>query len=187
MRDALSTTMRRDLPEWRRRFKLRDKDVEMLRNTLRKFRIKHLPLTDAASHTWNRVQELIGASNERTELSWTYPCGTSPSHTPSFDHQAPYIHFWLRLIGVHEVHSVVVDNAWNQDHAQSEASLAAAKQSVERIVRGFWGLWECAQPSPMTFVETASAYSGKPSSSAATGLFLRETIRNKLISSRDPS
>jgi FMN-dependent NADH-azoreductase len=60
MRDALSTNMRRDLPEWRRRFKLRDKDVEMLRSTLRKFRIKHLPLTDAESHTWNRVQELIG-------------------------------------------------------------------------------------------------------------------------------
>jgi hypothetical protein len=39
---------------------------------------------------------------------------------------------------VHEVSSVVVDNAWNQDHAQSEASLAAGKQSVERIVRGFW-------------------------------------------------
>jgi hypothetical protein len=37
---------------------------------------------------------------------------------------------------------VIVDNAWNQDHAQSEASLAAGKQSVERIVRGFWGLCE---------------------------------------------
>jgi FMN-dependent NADH-azoreductase len=53
-------------------------------------------------------------------------------------HQAPYIDFWLRLIGVHEVLSVVVDNAWNQDHAQSEASLAASKQSVEQIVKGFW-------------------------------------------------
>src|SRR6202007_1306306 len=59
---------------------------------------------------------------------------------PSFDHQAPYIDFWLRLIGVHEVCSVVVDNAWNQDHTQSEASLAAAKQSVQRMVGGFWGL-----------------------------------------------
>jgi hypothetical protein len=49
---------------------------------------------------------------------------------------------WLRLIGVHEIHSVIVDNAWNQDHAQSEASLADGKQSVERIVRGFWGLCE---------------------------------------------
>jgi hypothetical protein len=37
---------------------------------------------------------------------------------------------------------VVVDNAWNQDQVQSEASLAAGKQSVERIVRGFWGLCE---------------------------------------------
>ena len=46
---------------------------------------------------------------------------------PSFDHQAPYIDFWLRLIGVHEVLSVVVDNAWNQDHAESEASLAARR------------------------------------------------------------
>jgi hypothetical protein len=43
---------------------------------------------------------------------------------------------------VREVHSVVVDNAWNHDDAQSEASLAAGKQSVERIVRGFWGLCE---------------------------------------------
>jgi hypothetical protein len=58
---------------------------------------------------------------------------------------------------VHEVRSVVVDNAWNQDHAQSKASLAAGKQSVERIVRGFWGLRECTQAPPMTFVEKASA------------------------------
>jgi FMN-dependent NADH-azoreductase len=57
---------------------------------------------------------------------------------PSFDHQAPYIDFWLRMVGVREVRSVVVDNAWNRDDADSAASLAAAKQSVERIVEGFW-------------------------------------------------
>jgi FMN-dependent NADH-azoreductase len=57
---------------------------------------------------------------------------------PSFDHQAPYIDFWLHMIGVHEVRSVVVNNAWNQDDAQSAVSLAAGKQSVERIVKGFW-------------------------------------------------
>lgn len=57
---------------------------------------------------------------------------------PSFDHQAPYIDFWLRLIGVQGFCSVEVDNAWNQDRAQSEASLTAAKQSVERMVGGFW-------------------------------------------------
>jgi hypothetical protein len=42
------------------------------------------------------------------------------------------------MIGVQEVRSVIVDNASNLDHAQSEAGLAAGKQSVERIVRGFW-------------------------------------------------
>ena len=47
---------------------------------------------------------------------------------------------------------MVVDNAWNQDHAQSEASLAAGKQSVERIVRGFWGLCE-----PIDSVNTCGA------------------------------
>src|ERR1700731_139796 len=60
---------------------------------------------------------------------------------PSFDHQAPYIDLWLRMIGVHEVRSVIVDNAWNLNDAQSAASVAAAKQSVERIARGFW---DCA-------------------------------------------
>jgi FMN-dependent NADH-azoreductase len=56
---------------------------------------------------------------------------------PSFDHQAPYIDFWLRMIGVREVLSVVVDNVF-QDDAQSAARVAAGKQSVEQIVNGFW-------------------------------------------------
>jgi FMN-dependent NADH-azoreductase len=34
---------------------------------------------------------------------------------PSFDHQAPYLDFWLRLIGVRDLRSVIVDNAWNLD------------------------------------------------------------------------
>jgi FMN-dependent NADH-azoreductase len=57
---------------------------------------------------------------------------------PSFDHQAPYIDFWLRMIGVREVRSVVVDNAWNKNDAESAASLAAAKESVECMVKDFW-------------------------------------------------
>jgi FMN-dependent NADH-azoreductase len=56
---------------------------------------------------------------------------------PSFDHQAPYIDFWLRMIGVREVRSLVVDNVF-QDDAQSAARVAAGKQSVERLVDGFW-------------------------------------------------
>ncbi len=50
---------------------------------------------------------------------------------PSFDHQLPYIDFWLRMIGVREVRSVVVDNVF-QDSAESAARVAAGKQSVER-------------------------------------------------------
>jgi FMN-dependent NADH-azoreductase len=42
------------------------------------------------------------------------------------------------MIGVHEVRSVIVDNAWNLNDAQSAAGVAAAKQSVERIAGGFW-------------------------------------------------
>ena len=57
---------------------------------------------------------------------------------PSFDHQAPYIDFWLRMIGVRELRSVIVDNAWNKGDAESASSLAAGKQSVERIARDFW-------------------------------------------------
>ena len=56
---------------------------------------------------------------------------------PSFDHQLPYIDFWLRMIGVREVRSVVVDNVF-QDNAESAARVAAGKQSVERLVDGFW-------------------------------------------------
>jgi FMN-dependent NADH-azoreductase len=56
---------------------------------------------------------------------------------PSFDHQAPYVDFWLRMIGVREVRSLVVDNVF-QDDAQSAARVAAGKQSVERLVDGFW-------------------------------------------------
>jgi FMN-dependent NADH-azoreductase len=56
----------------------------------------------------------------------------------SFDHQAPYIDFWLRMIGVRELRSVIVDNAWNLDDAESAASLAAGKHSVEEIARDFW-------------------------------------------------
>ena len=149
--------------------------------------IKHEPMTDAESHTWKRIQELIGRFQRANRIvlglpMWnfsipyklkqlidltaqrnylftydgkeygpslnipkalvvytrgsTYREGTRIP--PSFDHQAPYIDFWLRMIGVHEVRSVIVDNAWNLNDAQSAASVAAAKQSVERIAGGFW-------------------------------------------------
>jgi FMN-dependent NADH-azoreductase len=149
--------------------------------------IKHEPMTDAESHTWNRIQELIRRFQRAKRIvlglpMWnfsipyklkqlidltaqrnylftydgkeygpslnipralvvytrgsTYREGTPIP--PSFDHQAPYIDFWLRMIGVREVHNVIVDNAWNLNDAQSAASVAAAKRSVERIAGDFW-------------------------------------------------
>jgi FMN-dependent NADH-azoreductase len=149
--------------------------------------IKHQPMSDAESHTWTRILELIGRFQRANRIvlglpMWNfsipyklkqlidltaqrnylftydgkeygpslnipkalvvYTRGSAYRENtpipPSFDHQAPYIDFWLRMIGVREVRSVVVDNAWNQDDAQSAASLAAAKDSVERVARDFW-------------------------------------------------
>jgi FMN-dependent NADH-azoreductase len=149
--------------------------------------IKHEPMSEAESHTWKRIQELIGRFQRANRIvlglpMWNFsipyklkqlidltaqrnylftydgkeygPCLDIPKALvvytrgsayladspipPSFDHQAPYIDFWLRMIGVREVRSVVVDNAWNQDDDQSAASLAAGKQSVEGIVKDFW-------------------------------------------------
>jgi FMN-dependent NADH-azoreductase len=149
--------------------------------------INHQPMTDAESHTWNRILELIGRFQRTNRIvlglpMWNFsipyklkqlidltaqrnylftydgkqygPLLNIPKALvvytrgstyredtpipPSFDHQAPYIDFWLRMIGVREVRSVVVDNAWNRDDVDSAASMAAAMQSVERIVEGFW-------------------------------------------------
>jgi FMN-dependent NADH-azoreductase len=149
--------------------------------------IKHEPMTDAESRTWNRILELIGRFQRANRIvlglpMWNFsipyklkqlidltaqrnylftydgkeygPSLNIPKALvvytrgsayredtpipPSFDHQAPYIDFWLRMIGVREVLSVIVDNAWNRDDAESAASVAAGKQSVERLVNGFW-------------------------------------------------
>jgi FMN-dependent NADH-azoreductase len=149
--------------------------------------IKHEPMTEAESQTWNRILELIGRFQRADRIvlglpMWNFSIPYKlkqlidltaqrnylftydgkeycPSLNiakalvvytrgseyregtpipPSFDHQAPYIDFWLRMIGVREIQSVVVDNAWNNSDAESAASMAAAKQSVERIAGGFW-------------------------------------------------
>jgi FMN-dependent NADH-azoreductase len=56
---------------------------------------------------------------------------------PSFDHLAPYLDFWLRMIGVRQLRSVIVDNAWNRDPQESEVSLASGKAALERLVDWF--------------------------------------------------
>jgi FMN-dependent NADH-azoreductase len=55
----------------------------------------------------------------------------------AFDHQASYLDFWLRLIGVRDLRSVIVDNAWNRDRQESEVSLAKGKATLERLVEWF--------------------------------------------------
>jgi FMN-dependent NADH-azoreductase len=54
-----------------------------------------------------------------------------------FDHQATYLDFWLRLVGVRDLRRVIVDNAGNQDRQESEMSLAKGKTTLERQVEWF--------------------------------------------------
>ena len=54
-----------------------------------------------------------------------------------FDHQSTYIDFWLRLMGVRALRTVIVDNAWNHDRQESELSVANGKATVTQMVEWF--------------------------------------------------
>src|ERR1700688_5014468 len=54
-----------------------------------------------------------------------------------FDYQATYLDFWLQLVGVRDLRSVIVDNAWNRDRQESDLSLAEGKANLERLVDWF--------------------------------------------------
>jgi FMN-dependent NADH-azoreductase len=56
---------------------------------------------------------------------------------PSFDYQATYLDFWLQQVGVRDLRSVIVDNAWNHDRQQSEASIENGKAALGRLVDWF--------------------------------------------------
>jgi FMN-dependent NADH-azoreductase len=43
----------------------------------------------------------------------------------------------LQLIGVRDLRSVIVDNAWNRDRQESEASLAKGKATLEQLAEWF--------------------------------------------------
>ena len=75
----------------------------------------------------------------------------TPIPPSRFDHQATYLDFWLRLVGVRDLRSVVVDNAWNRDRRESEVSLAKGKASLERLVEWFLASSELQQRAmPLT-------------------------------------
>jgi FMN-dependent NADH-azoreductase len=61
----------------------------------------------------------------------------SPIPPSRFDHQATYLDFWLQLVGVRELRSVIVDNAWNRDRHESEVSLMDGKATLEGLVEWF--------------------------------------------------
>jgi FMN-dependent NADH-azoreductase len=61
----------------------------------------------------------------------------TPIPPSQFDYQATYLDFWLKLIGVRDLRSVIVDNAWNRDRQESEVSLAKGKATLERLVQWF--------------------------------------------------
>jgi hypothetical protein len=61
----------------------------------------------------------------------------TPIPPSRFDHQATYLNFWLQLVGVRNLRSVIVDNAWNRDRQESEVSLANGKATLERLVEWF--------------------------------------------------
>ena len=65
-----------------------------------------------------------------------YPGGHSYTALDSTTRQ-PYLDFWLRLIGVRDLRSVIVDNAWNRDRQESEVSLAKGKATLEQLVEWF--------------------------------------------------
>ena len=61
----------------------------------------------------------------------------TPIPPSRLDHQATYLYFWLQLVGVRDLRSVIVDNAWNRDRQESELSLAKGKANLERLVDWF--------------------------------------------------
>jgi FMN-dependent NADH-azoreductase len=61
----------------------------------------------------------------------------TPISPSRFDYQATYLNFWLQLIGVRSLRSIIVDNAWNRDRHESEVSLAKGKGTLKGLVEWF--------------------------------------------------
>jgi FMN-dependent NADH-azoreductase len=62
----------------------------------------------------------------------------TPIPPSRFDHQATYLNLWLQLVGVRDLRSVIVDNAWNRDRRESEESLAKRKATLKQLVEWFF-------------------------------------------------
>lgn len=58
------------------------------------------------------------------------------SVTPAsrFDHQTPFIDFWLDFIGVHSIEKLVVENTWSDE---AEARITAAQAEATKLASTF--------------------------------------------------
>ena len=63
----------------------------------------------------------------------TYAEG-SPTPASRFDHQTPFIDFWLDFIGVKEVQKLTVSNTWSDE---AEARLGAGKAEAAKLAKSF--------------------------------------------------
>jgi FMN-dependent NADH-azoreductase len=61
----------------------------------------------------------------------------TPIPPSRFDYQATYLDFWLQFVGVRDLRSVIVDNAWNRNRQESEVSLAKGKATLHGLVEWF--------------------------------------------------
>lgn len=59
-----------------------------------------------------------------------------PLPPSQYDHQSPYIEFWLRFIGVQDVRSMVLENMWTSPEVQQEG-LAEGKRRAAAMAKDF--------------------------------------------------
>lgn len=63
----------------------------------------------------------------------TYAEG-SPTPASTFNHQTPFIDFWLRFIGVREVSAITVSNTWSDE---AEARIEVARDQAVHLAQTF--------------------------------------------------
>jgi FMN-dependent NADH-azoreductase len=61
----------------------------------------------------------------------------SPTPASRFDHQKGYIDFWLRFIGVKEVHTLVVEGTTWGGKEKGKQSVARGQEEAKRLAADF--------------------------------------------------
>src|SRR5438874_2551207 len=61
----------------------------------------------------------------------------SPTPASRFDHQQGYIDFWLKFIGVKEVHTLVVEGTTWRGKEKGEESIARGQAEAKKLAADF--------------------------------------------------